>query len=319
MKIVILDGYAANPGDLSWDEIAALGELTVYDRTAPEEVLPRMADAEVVYTNKVPMTRERIQQCPKLKLIAVTATGYNVVDIAAAKERGIPVCNVPAYSTPDVAQMTFALLLELCHRVGHHSQTVLDGKWAACPDFCYWDYAPMGLYGKTMGLVGFGQIGQAVAKLAIAFGMEVLVYTRTPKKELESEHLRFCDLDTLLRASHVVSLHCPLTAESQELICKQTIASMRPGALVINTGRGPLINEADVAQALKDGRLGGYAADVVSVEPILKSNPLLSAPNCILTPHIAWATKEARQRLISVSAENLRQFINGTPQNVVNP
>jgi len=319
MKIVILDGYAANPGDLSWDAIARQGDLTVYDRTAPADALPRMEGAQVVYTNKVLITREMMKACPELRLISVTATGYNVVDIDAARDLGITVCNVPAYSTPDVAQMTFALLLELCHRVGHHSQTVFNGKWAASPDFCYWDYAPMGLYGKTMGLIGFGQIGQAVAKLAMAFGMEVLVYTRTPKKELEGEHLHFCDLDTLLLQSHVISLHCPLTDASKGLICKETIAKMRPGAFVINTGRGPLICEADVAQALQEGLLGGYAADVVSVEPILADNPLLTAPNCILTPHIAWATLEARQRLLSVSAENLRQFLLGTPQNVVNP
>ena len=318
MKIVILDGYAANPGDLSWDAIAQQGELTVYDRTAPEDTLSRIQGAQVVYTNKVPITREIMEKSPELKLISVTATGYNVVDIASAKELGITVCNVPAYSTPDVAQMTFALLLELCHRVGHHSSTVFAGKWASCPDFCYWDYAPMGLYGKTMGLVGFGQIGQAVAKLAIAFGMDVLVYTRTPKKELEGEHLHFCDLDTLLQKSHVISLHCPLTEDSKGLICKETIAKMRPGAIIINTGRGPLVNEEDLASALRDGTLGGYAADVVSVEPILKTNPLLSAPNCILTPHIAWATLEARERLLAVSAENLRQFTLGTPQNVVN-
>ncbi len=318
MNIVILDGFTANPGDLSWDSIAAMGNLTVYDRTAPHEVMERIRNAEAVYTNKTVITREHIEQNPQLKLISVTATGYNVVDLAAAREHGIPVCNVPAYSTRDVAQMTFALLLEICHRVGHHSQTVREGKWTSCPDFCYWDYAPMALYGKTMGIVGFGQIGQAVAKLAVAFGMEVLVHSRTSRKELEEEHVRFTDLDTLFRKADVISLHCPLTEKTQSLICKETIAKMKDGVILLNTGRGPLLCEEDVAHALHQGKIAALGADVVSKEPIRKENPLLTAPNCFLTPHIAWATKEARERLLAVSAENLRQFLNGTPQNVVN-
>lgn len=315
MKIVILDGYAANPGDLSWDGVAAQGGLTVYDRTAPEDVISRIGDAEVIYTNKTAITAEVIASCPNLKLISVLATGYNVVDTKAARENGITVCNVPAYSTRDVAQLVFALLLEICHHVGHHSETVYAGKWQNNSDFCYWDYAPMALYGKTIGLIGFGQIGQAVAKLAEAFGMKVLVHSRTARPELGYE---FTDLDTLLSQSDVVSLHCPLFPETEGLIRKETIAKMKDGAILINTGRGPLIDEADVAAALKSGKLYAAGMDVVSKEPIAPENPLLKAPNCFITPHIAWATKEARQRLLAVSAENLRQFINGTPQNVVN-
>lgn len=318
MKIVILDGYGANPGDLSWDGIGALGELTVYDRTAPADVAARIGDAEVAYTNKTPITAETMAKCPNLKLISVLATGYNIVDIAAARERGIVVSNVPAYSTRDVAQMTFALLLEICHHVGHHAQTVRDGKWTSCPDFCYWDYAPIGLAGKTMGIVGFGQIGQAAAKLAEAFGMEVLVYSRTVRPELETAHCKYCDLDTLLHNSHVVSLHCPLTEQTNHLICRETLAKMKDGAILLNTGRGPLLDEQAVADALKSGKLAGLGADVVSREPILAENPLLTAPNCFLTPHIAWATYDARVRLLKVSEENLKAFQNGTPQNVVN-
>lgn len=315
MKIVILDGYAANPGDLSWDAIAEQGDLTIYDRTAPEDVVSRIGDAEVVYTNKTVITKEILDTCPNLKLISALATGYNQVDTAYAREKGVTVCNVPAYSTPDVAQMVFALLLEICHRVGHHSKTVYDGKWANHPDFCYWDYAPMALYGKTMGLVGFGQIGQAVAKLAEAFDMKVLVHSRTARPELGYE---FVDLDTLLQTSDVVSLHCPLFPETENLIRRETIAKMKDGAILINTGRGPLINESDVAEALKSGKLYAVGVDVVSREPVSPQNPLLKAPNCFITPHIAWATREARTRLLAVSAENLRQFVQGTPQNVVN-
>ena len=315
MKIVILDAYAANPGDLSWDAISAQGELTVYDRTAPADVVERIGDAEVVYTNKTVIGRDVLDACPNLKMISVLATGYNVVDTAYAREKGIAVCNVPAYSTRDVAQLVFALLLEICHHVGHHSKTVFEGKWQNNPDFCYWDYAPMALYGKTMGIVGFGQIGQATAKLAEAFGMKVLVHSRTARPESGYE---FVDLDTLLKNSDVVSLHCPLFPETEGLIRKETIAKMKDGAILLNTGRGPLINEADVADALKSGKLYAAGMDVVSKEPISAENPLLSAPNCFITPHIAWATKDARIRLLDVSAENLRQFKNGTPQNVVN-
>lgn len=315
MKIVILDSYAANPGDLSWEAIARQGELTVYDRTDPAEVIARIGDAEAVYTNKTVITDETMAACPNLKLISVLATGYNVVDTAAARSRGIAVCNVPAYSTRDVAQMVFALLLEICHHVGHHAETVRQGRWTSSKDFCYWDYAPMALYGKTMGIVGFGQIGQAVARLAKAFGMEVLVHSRTVR---DCADVTFCDLDTLLANADVVSLHCPLTEKTERMIRSETIAEMKDGAILLNTGRGPLLDEADVAAALRSGKLAALGADVVSKEPITADNPLLTAPNCFLTPHIAWATKEARTRLLAVSAENLRQFLRGTPQNVVN-
>lgn len=318
MKIVILDGYTANPGDLSWEEIARQGELTVYDRTAPSETVERIGGAEVVFTNKVLITKDVMDACPKLRLVSVLATGYNVVDLAAAKERGIAVCNVPAYSTRDVAQMTFALLLELCHRVGHHSATVHEGRWTASKDFCYWDYAPVGLAGKTIGLVGFGAIGRTVAKIAEAFSMEVLVYSRTVRPEYETEHCRFCSLGELLEKSDVVSLHCPLTEQTERLIREETLAKMKDGAILLNTGRGPLVDEQAVADALERGKLSGYAADVVCKEPIPADSPLLGAKNCFLTPHIAWATKDARERLLKVSAENLRAFAAGKPQNVVN-
>lgn len=315
MRIVILDGYAANPGDLSWEAIASQGDLTVYERTAPEDVIARIGDAEAIYTNKTVISEAVMDACPNLKLISVLATGYNVVDLAAASAHGITVCNVPAYSTRDVAQLTFALLLEICHHVGHHAETVREGRWTSCKDFCYWDYAPIALYGKTLGIIGFGQTGQAVAKLAKAFGMNVLVNTRTIR---DCPEVTFCDLDTLLAQSDVVTLHCPLTEKTERMIRKETIAKMKDGAILLNTGRGPLLDEQDVADALKSGKLSALGADVVSKEPISADNPLLTAPNCYLTPHIAWATKDARTRLLAVSAENLRQFLLGTPQNVVN-
>lgn len=319
MKIVILDGYTANPGDLDWDEIAAQGELVVYERTVPDCVIARIADADVVYTNKVLINREVMTQCPSLKLISVLATGYNVVDTEAAKELGITVCNVPAYSTHDVAQMTMALLLEICHRVGHHSDSVRSGAWTRCQDFAYWDYPQIGLSGKTMGIVGFGRIGQAVARLAQAFGMTVLVTSRTTYPEAESEHCRFVPLSQLLSHSDVVSLHCPLVPETNGIINRAAISRMKDGAILLNTGRGPLLVEQDVADALERGKLSAAAMDVVEKEPIPADSPLLTAPNCFITPHIAWATLDARRRLIHASAENLRKFFARTPQNVVNP
>ena len=318
MKIVVLDGFVENPGDLSWDALAAHGELTVYERTDlhdEQAAIDRIGDAELVFTNKTPITRRIMEACPQMRFIGVLATGYNVVDTACARVRGIPVSNVPAYGTASVSQFSIALLLEVCHHVGHHAETVRQGRWTNSKDFCYWDYAPMALYGKTLGIVGFGQIGQAVAKLAKAFGMDVLVHTRTVR---DCPDVTFCELDTLLKQSDVVSLHCPLTDKTERLIRKETIAKMKDGAILLNTGRGPLIDERDVADALKTGKLAALGADVVSKEPIAADNPLLTAPNCFLTPHIAWATKDARVRLLAVSAENLRQFVNGTPQNVVN-
>jgi glycerate dehydrogenase len=315
-KIVVLDGFTANPGDLSWRELEQAGALTVHDRTPPGEIVARAAEAEIVLTNKTPLSRETIAALPKLRYIGVLATGYNVVDTAAAGERGIPVCNVPEYSTPNVAQSVFALLLELTNRTGHHAETVRAGRWSACPDFCYWDGDLIELQGRTLGIIGYGRIGAAVARIGDAFGMRVLATKRHPSPDQPPAH--FVGLEELLRESDAISLHCPLTPETQELIDAQRIAQMKPGALLINTARGPLVNERDLAEALNSGRLAGAALDVLSTEPPSPDNPLLQAKNCIITPHIAWATREARARLIHIAAENLRAWQSGRPQNVVN-
>lgn len=318
MKIVVLDGYAANPGDLSWDGLRQFGELAVYDRTKPEETVSRIGDAEIVLTNKTVIDEAVLAQCPSVKLISVLATGYNVIDLAAARSRGVAVCNVPAYSTPDVVQMTFALLLEICSHVGRHSQAVHGGKWTSCRDFCFWEVPLQRLAGKTMGLVGFGSIGRKVAAVAQAFGMDVLVFSRTPHPEEETAHLRFCTLDEMLQKSDIVSLHCPLTEKTKGLINAAALAEMKDGAILINTARGGVVDEAAVAAALQSGKLSAFGADVVSVEPIRADNPLLNCENAVLTPHIAWATKEARTKLLEVSAANVGAFLAGKPQNVVN-
>lgn len=312
MKIVILDGYTENPGDLSWSGLEALGDLTVYDRTLPQEVGPRIAGAQAVYTNKTPLTREMIAGARALRFIGVLATGYNVVDIEAARARGIPVSNIPTYGTAAVAQYVFALLLELCHRVGHHAQTVQQGRWTECRDFCFWDYPLVELAGKTMGVVGFGRIGQATARIARAFGMRVLAYDKYVRAP------ECVALDALLRESDVISLHCPLLPETQRMINAASIAQMKDGVLLVNTSRGPLIDEADLRSALTSGKMAGAAVDVVSVEPISRDNPLLGLDNCLITPHIAWAPKESRQRLMDVAVQNLAAFLQGAPQNVVN-
>lgn len=317
MKIVILDAYAANPGDLSWDEFAALGELTVYDRTAPEDVAARIGDAEVVFINKVRLTDEIFAACPNLKLVSILATGYNIVDLAAAKRRGITVCNVPGYSTRAVVQMTFALLLEICQQVGLHSGAVHTGQWQSCPDFCFWDRPLIELDGKTMGIVGYGAIGSAVGTVAQALGMKLLVTARHEKPVPEGA--RFVSLPELLAQSDVVSLHCPQTAENARMIDAGALAQMKDGAILLNTARGGLLDEQAVADALRSGKLLAAGMDVVSAEPIRADNPLLTAPNCFLTPHIAWAPLETRRRLQTISAENLRAFLAGKPQNVVNP
>lgn len=317
MKIVILDAYAANPGDLSWDEFAALGELTVYDRTAPEDVAARIGDAEVVFINKVRLTDEIFAACPNLKLVSILATGYNIVDLAAAKRRGITVCNVPGYSTRAVVQMTFALLLEICQQVGLHSGAVHAGRWQSCPDFCFWDRPLIELDGKTMGIVGYGAIGSAVGTVAQALGMKLLVTARHEKPVPEGA--RFVSLPELLAQSDVVSLHCPQTAENARMIDAGALAQMKDGAILLNTARGGLLDEQAVADALRSGKLLAAGMDVVSAEPIRADNPLLTAPNCFLTPHIAWAPLETRRRLQAISAENLRAFLAGKPQNVVNP
>lgn len=319
MKIISLDGAALNPGDLSWKCFEEFGSITVYPRTeATADTISRMADADIVLVNKVPITRDILEQCPKVKLISCLATGYNVVDIDAAKELGIPVCNVPAYSTEAVAQFTFALLLELCHRIGHHDRLVHDGAWASCPNFCFWDTPQMELAGKTIGIIGFGRIGQAVGRIAKAMGMKVLAYSRSKKPEGEEIGM-YVDLETLLGQSDVISLHCPLFPETHKLIDAKAISQMKDGVVLLNTSRGAVLDEAAVAQALKDGKLRGAAVDVVTEEPILVDNPLLDAPNCIITPHMAWAPIETRQRILDVTVQNIRGYLNGVPINVVNP
>ena len=317
MNIVVLDGYTLNPGDLSWDALKQFGSCVIHDRTPSQQIFERARDAEVVFTNKVVLNRDTILALPKLKYIGVLATGYNVVDIAAAKERGIPVTNIPDYGTHSVAQHTFALLLELTQHAGHHAQTVRDGRWAAGADFCYWDSPLVELHGLTFGVIGFGKIGRAVAKLADAFGMKVLAHNRSQPKELPP-HFEFVPLDELLARSDVVSLHCPLTPDNKQFINAVRLARMKPTAFLLNTSRGPLLDEQAVAEALNSGRIAGAAVDVLSVEPPKADNPLLAAKNCLVTPHIAWATRAARSRLMDIAVENIRAFLAGTPRNVVN-
>ena len=321
MKIVVLDGYTENPGDLSWTELEKLGQLTVYDRTAYGEsplIAQRIWNAEIIVTNKTPISQQTLEQCPNLKLIAVLATGYNVVDYVYAHEKGIPVTNVPSYGTASVAQFAIAMLLEICHHVAHHSQTVHDGKWASSIDWCYWDYPLIELEGKTMGIIGFGRIGQAEGRIARALGMRVLAYDLYPSDSGRAIGA-YVDLDTLYRQSDVISLHCNLTPENTRMINKDSIAKMKDGVILINNARGQLIDEQDVADALNSGKLAAAGLDVVYTEPIREDNPLLKAKNCIITPHISWAPKESRQRIMDVTAENIRAFLAGRPQNVVNP
>lgn len=314
MNIVILDGHALNPGDLDWGCLDKFGTVRYYDRTATEEdAIARIGDAEIVLLNKTPITQSLLDSCPRIKLICVLATGYNVVDCAAAAQRGIPVCNVPDYGTQAVAQFTFALLLELCHQIGLHNESVHNGDWTHHPDFCYWKTPQMELAGKTIGIIGYGRIGRAVAKLAEAFGMKVLAYNRT---HYEGE--TYVTLDELFATSDIVSLHCPLYPETREIINTDSIAKMKDGAILINTARGPLLNEQAVADALQSGKLRGVAVDVAGKEPIPADSPLLSAPNCLITPHIAWAPLESRQRLLDCVVSNIEHFLNGTTQNAVN-
>lgn len=317
MKIVVLDGHTLNPGDLDWGALAALGDLTVYERTDGKEVVQRALGADAVYTNKTPLTRKLLYALsPSLKFIGVLATGYNIVDIAAAHELGIPVCNVPAYSSASVAQMTFALLLELCTRAWPHSEAVHSGEWSGCRDFCFWKYPLTELEGKSMGIVGFGHIGQRVAAIAATFGMEVLVHTRTVPTQAPCS-VCFTDMEQLLSKSDVVSLHLPLTPQSEGIMDESAFRKMKPEAYFLNTSRGPLVVEHDLAAALRCGWIAGAGLDVLSTEPPAIDNPLLTAPNCIITPHISWATKEARARLMQMSADNLRAFLSGAVQNDV--
>lgn len=317
MKIVVLDGFTLNPGDLNWDELKSLGDCEIHDRTPPQEVLTRAADAEIVLTNKTVLTREQIQSLPRLKCIGVLATGTNIVDVLAARERNIPVTNVPAYGTKSVAQMTLALLLELTQHAGHHAQTVREGRWTRSADWCYWDRPLMELDGLTMGIVGFGRIGRAVGALAAAFGMKILAHSRSQPQSPPSSVL-FVGLETLFRKSDVVSLHCPLTAETKQLVNADRLAWMKPSAFLLNTSRGPLIDEPALADALNAGKIAGAGLDVLSVEPPPADNPLLTTRNCLITPHIAWATRAARSRLMQIAVANIRAFLSGRLQNVVN-
>ncbi len=318
MKIVVLDGFALNPGDMSWDNMKQLGDLVVYERTPVDKVVERIGSAEIILTNKVVLTREILQKAPSVKYIGVTATGYNVVDTNAAKELGIIVTNVPAYSTASVAQLVFAFILELCHHVGDHNNTVQEGGWTKSPDFTFWNYPLIELVGKTLGIIGFGAIGQATARIATAFGMKVLFYNRTKRLELETDKIKFAELEQVLGLSDFISLHCPLTKQTEGLINKVSIAKMKTGAFLINTSRGPVLDEQDVADALNSGKLAGAAVDVVSIEPIKEDNPLLGVKNCIITPHFAWAPLEARTRLMDTLVKNIRAFLENKPINVVN-
>ena len=317
MKIVVLDGYGLNPGDLSWEEMRALGELTVYDRTAPAELLERSAGAEVLITNKTVITAEDMAALPALKYIGVLATGYNIVDIQAAKARGIIVTNIPAYSTASVAQMVFAHILNITQQVQHHSEEVHRGRWTASKDFCFWDTPLIELREKKLGIVGLGHTGFTTARIAIGFGMKVCAYTSKTNFQLPPE-IRKMELDELFRECDIISLHCPLTDSTREMVNAERLRLMKPTAILINTGRGPLINEQDLADALNSGKIYAAGVDVLSTEPPRADNPLLTAKNCYITPHIAWATTEARERLMNMAISNLQAYIAGTPENVVN-
>lgn len=311
MKIVVLDSYTLNPGDLDWTPLQAMGECQLYDRTAPADIVARARDADIILTNKTPLTAATLAQLPKVRYIGVLATGYNVVDTTAAAERGILVANVPDYGTRSVAQHVFALLLELTQQVGHHAQTVRDGRWTASADFCYWDKPLVELAGLTLGVVGYGRIGRAVADLGRAFGMEILVYSRS-----EISGATKVSLDDVFRRSDVVSLHCPLTPETKGLVNRARVDLMKPGAFLLNTSRGPLVVEQELADALNAGRIAGAALDVLSIEPPRDDNPLIQAKNCLITPHIAWATRAARSRLLAVALANVAAFQAGQPQNI---
>ncbi|WP_147539440.1 D-2-hydroxyacid dehydrogenase [Anaerotruncus rubiinfantis] len=320
MKIIILDGYTENPGDLSWAGLEAFGELTVYDRTPLDDeqaAIARIGDAEVVFTNKTPITRTVIDACPNLKFISVLATGYNVVDYQYAREKGIPVTNIPAYGTASVGQFAIALLLEICHHIGHHNKAVHEGRWEHNDDWCFWDYPLIELAGKTMGIIGFGRIGQATGRIAKALGMKVIAYDSYPN-ESGKALAEYVDLETVLKTSDVIALHCPLFPETQGIISRENIAKMKDGVIILNNSRGPLIVEQDLADALNSGKVYAAGLDVVSTEPIKGDNPLLGAKNCIITPHISWAPKESRQRIMDCAAENVKAYLSGNPVNVVN-
>ena len=318
MHIVVLDGYAVNPGDLSWKGLELLGDVTVYDRTPADQIYERAKEAEVLLTNKTPLSAEMLSRLPRLRYVGVLATGYNVVDVKAARELGIAVTNVPAYSTPSVVQMTFSLLFALCTRVQEHSQAVREGKWCRSKDFCFWDYPLVEVSGKTLGIIGFGSIGRQVAEVALALGMQVVAYSRTVKTDFFHPRFSWVSLDELFAVSDVVSLHCPLFPETKEIINKANLSKMKPTAFLLNTARGGLVAEQDLADALHHGIIAGAGLDVLTEEPANPNNPLLTAQNCVITPHIAWATAEARARLMEIAVSNLASFAEGKPVNVVN-
>lgn len=318
MKIVVLDGYTLNPGDLTWAGFEKLGEVVVYDRTPESQVSSRIGDADIVLANKVPITRENMDAAPNLKYIGVLATGYNVIDVDAAKEKGIIVTNIPTYGTTSVAQFAIAMLLEICHHVAHHSEAVHVGQWESNPDWCFWDYPLIELAGKTMGVIGFGRIGQNTAKIAQALGMNILAFDNYQNPELESDTCKYVSLDELYKSSDVIALHCPLFPSTEGMINKDSIAKMKDGVIILNNSRGPLIVEEDLRDALNSGKVYAAGLDVVSTEPIKGDNPLLQAKNCFITPHISWAPKESRQRLMDIAVNSLVAFLDENPINVVN-
>ena len=321
MKIVVLDGYTLNPGDLTWDGFKALGDCTVYDRTSltdETEIVSRIGDAQIVITNKTPLTKNIFDACPNVRYVGVLATGYNIVDIDAAKSKKIPVTNIPTYGTQSVAQFAFALLLEICHHVAHHNQAVHDGRWESQPDFCFWDYPLIELAGKTMGIIGYGRIGQATGKLAQAFGMKVIAFDAMREVGTKLGDCSFVELDELFASSDVIALHCPLFPSTQGIICRENIAKMKDGVIILNNSRGGLVVEQDLRDALDSGKVYAAGLDVVSTEPIKADNPLLGAKNCFITPHISWAPKESRARLMNIAVDNLKAFLDGKAVNVVN-
>lgn len=323
MKIVVLDGYTLNPGDISWESLEKLGELKVYDRVSYDEkdqdiIAERVGNADIVFTNKTPITKYALGKMPNLRFIGVLATGYNIVDVDAAKERGVVVANIPTYGTDSVGQFAIALLLEMCHHVGAHSDSVFRGEWASNPDWCYWNYPLIELAGKTMGIIGYGRIGQTTGRIAQALGMKVIASDTYKNPALESDTMKYVELDELFVQSDVIVLHCPLFESTKGIINKENIAKMKDGVMIINNSRGPLIVEEDLAEALNSGKVAGAAVDVVMTEPIKSDNPLLKAKNCIITPHISWAPKESRLRLMNLAVENLEKFLAGNPINIVN-
>ncbi len=321
MKIVVLDGYTLNPGDLSWRNLQVMGDTVIYHRTSLtdyREIIQRIGDSDVVITNKTPLPREVLEACSQVRYIGVLATGYNVVDVDCAREKGIVVTNVPTYGTAAVGQFAIALLLEICHHIGHHSQTVHEGRWESHPDWCFWDYPLIELDSKTMGIIGYGRIGQTTGRIAQALGMKVLAYDACRIPELESDRCRYVQLEELLEKSDVIALHCPLFPETEGLINKESIAKMKKGVIILNNSRGPLIVEQDLADGLNSGKIAAAGLDVVSTEPIQGDNPLLRAKNCFITPHISWAPRESRKRLLDIAVSNLEAFVKGEPVNVVN-